>query len=181
MVRQIRIWNSLLKPWILHSLDWGKEEPSGFFTQFKSLDLWGYDGALEPFENICHITKQKLWQRRPGTVELLNPSNPMNGTTFTSQSSSKCSPQFTVIYRQLLKEEGMLHSGKHCYALKTQLVLTVTVKQLKQYNVKTVYDCIIFPKLKIWSTFLELFTLMYHITVCFCRLTYWDQTNSISQ
>ena len=47
-----------------------------------------------------------------GVVSSWNPTPDKNGTTFLSQRSSSWS-QFPHVDRLLIKEEGMLHSGKH--------------------------------------------------------------------
>jgi len=49
----------------------------------------------------------------PELLRRYNPISHKNGRTFLSQRSSSWSPQFPDLYRLLLKEEWMLHSGKH--------------------------------------------------------------------
>ena len=61
---------------------------------------------LSPIENIWRIMKRKIRQR-PRTVEQLE--------SYIRQEWDNIpqSPQFPDVYGLLLKEEGMLHSGKH--------------------------------------------------------------------
>lgn len=68
---------------------------------------WSWN--LSPAENIWNIIKWKI-KKRPRAIEQREPISDKNGTPFLSQRFS-WSPQFPDVYKQLLKERGMLHTG----------------------------------------------------------------------
>lgn len=76
--------------------------------------------------------KQKIWQRTARTVEKLE--SYISQEMFLSPKSNRWYPQFPDVYELLLKEEQMLHSGKHgpvpaCFL--TDFGIRLVVKQIK--------------------------------------------------
>lgn len=68
------------------------------------------DPGLSPIENIWHIIKRKIRQRRPQNDQKLKSCVRKEWGNFYSQNSSEWSPQFSRVYRVLLKEEVMQSS-----------------------------------------------------------------------
>ena len=55
---------------------------------------------------------EKSSTKGPGLFSSYNPASDRSGTTFISSNSRNWSHHFPEVYRQLLKEEGMLHNDK---------------------------------------------------------------------